>query len=50
MFSAIGHIVLKLKRIEYGPIQLGDLPFGRFRYLTPEEMEKVKQISSKQDR
>ena len=46
MFSAIGHIVLKLKRIEYGPIRLGDLPFGQFRHLTPEEMEKIKQISS----
>ena len=46
MFSAIGHTVLKLKRIEYGPIQLGDLPFGQFRHLTPEEMEKVKKISS----
>jgi pseudouridine synthase len=46
MFSAIGHPVLKLKRIEYGPIQLGDLPFGQFRYLTSEEMEKLKQISS----
>jgi 23S rRNA pseudouridine2605 synthase/16S rRNA pseudouridine516 synthase len=45
MFSAIGYTVLKLKRIEYGPIQLGDLPFGRFRYLTLEEMEKVKKIS-----
>jgi 23S rRNA pseudouridine2605 synthase len=42
MFSAIGHPVLKLKRIEYGPIQLGDLPFGKFRYLTPGEMEKIK--------
>ena len=46
MFSAIGHTVLKLKRIEYGPVQLGDLPFGQFRYLTPEEMEKIEQISS----
>jgi pseudouridine synthase len=46
MFSAIGHTVLKLKRVEYGPIQLGDLAFGQFRYLTREEMEKVKQISS----
>jgi 23S rRNA pseudouridine2605 synthase len=46
MFLAIGHTVLKLKRIEYGPVQLGDLPFGQFRYLTPEEMEKIKQISS----
>jgi pseudouridine synthase len=47
MFSAIGHTVLKLKRVEYGPIQLGDLPFGQFRYLKPEEIEKLRQISSK---
>ena len=46
MFSAIGHTVLKLKRVEYGPIRLGDLPFGQFRYLTPMEMEKLRQISS----
>jgi len=46
MFSAIGHPVLKLKRIEYGPIQLGDLPFGQFRTLTLEEMEKLRLISS----
>jgi pseudouridine synthase len=44
MFSAIGHTVLKLKRIEYGPIQLGDLAFGQFRYLTPAEMEKLKRL------
>ncbi len=46
MFSAIGHPVLKLKRIEYGPIQLGDLPFGQYRYLTPEEMDRLKRIGS----
>jgi 23S rRNA pseudouridine2605 synthase len=44
MFSAIGHTVLKLKRIEYGPVQLGDLPFGQFRYLSPAEMEKLKRL------
>jgi len=44
MFSAIGHTVLKLKRIEYGPVQLRDLPFGQFRYLTPEEMEKLRRL------
>jgi pseudouridine synthase len=44
MFSAIDHRVLKLKRIEYGPIRLGDLPFGQFRYLIPEEMEKLKRL------
>ena len=44
MFSAIGHPVLKLKRIGYGPIQLGELPFGKSRYLTPEEVEKLKRL------
>ena len=46
MFSAVGHPVLKLKRIGYGPIQLGELPFGKFRYLTPEEVEKLKVLGS----
>ncbi len=46
MFSAIGHTVLKLKRIEYGPIPLGDLPFGRSRTLTVGEVQKLEQISS----
>jgi hypothetical protein len=45
MLSAIGHPVLKLKRIEYGPIRLGDLPFGQFRHLTLEEVEKLKNMS-----
>jgi 23S rRNA pseudouridine2605 synthase len=47
MFSAIGHSVLKLKRTQFGPIQLGDLPFGQFRYLTPEEIKKLKAESSR---
>jgi pseudouridine synthase len=46
MFSAIGHPVLKLKRIEYGPVQLRDLPFGQFRTLTPEEVGKLRKTSS----
>jgi 23S rRNA pseudouridine2605 synthase len=46
MFSAIGHPVLKLKRIEYGPVQLKDLPFGQCRTLTPEEVRKLRKISS----
>lgn len=47
MLSSIGHPVLKLKRVEYGPIQLGNLPFGHFRYLTKKEIEKLKQLCSK---
>jgi 23S rRNA pseudouridine2605 synthase len=48
MFSAIGHPVLKLKRIGFGSIQLRDLPIGRFRYLTPEEVAKFKAQGRKQ--
>jgi 23S rRNA pseudouridine2605 synthase len=44
MFEAIGHSVLKLKRVQFGPIQLGDLPFGQFRYLTPVEITKLKKL------
>ena len=46
MFSAIGHPVLKLKRIQFGPIQLGDLPLGQFRYLTAVEMMKLNPMNS----
>ncbi len=46
MFSAVGHSVLKLKRVAYGPIQLGDLPFGQYRLLTKEEMGKLNRIGS----
>jgi pseudouridine synthase len=42
MFSAVGHPVLKLKRVGFGPIRLDDLSVGQFRYLTPEEIEKLK--------
>lgn len=44
MFSAIGHPVLKLKRIQFGPIRLGNLPFGQFRYLTLEETARLKKL------
>jgi len=46
MFSAIGHSVLKLKRIQFGPIQLGNLSFGQFRYLTPDEMKKLRRLTA----
>jgi len=44
MFSAIRHRVLKLKRIEFGPIKLGELPVGQFRYLNSEEMKSLKKL------
>ena len=50
MFSAIGYSVLKLKRTEFGPIELGDLPFGQFRYLTPAEVKTLKEVMSSEFR
>ena len=47
IFSAIGHSVLKLKRIQFGPIQLGNLPFGQYRYLTAEELRKLKKLMAR---
>ena len=32
----------KLKRVRIGPIELGPLKPGEFRYLTEEEVEKLK--------
>ena len=38
MCAAIGHDVLYLKRVSTGKISLGDLPKGKWRYLTEEEI------------
>jgi len=38
MTAAVGHPVLRLVRVGIGPIQLGDLPPGRWRELTSEEL------------
>ncbi|MCX8116909.1 MAG: rRNA pseudouridine synthase [Desulfobacterota bacterium] len=42
MFLAIGHPVLKLKRVAFGPIQLGDLSPGQYRLLTSEELGRLR--------
>ena len=43
MCAAVGHPVMKLKRIRYGPIRLDkSLKPGSFRHLTPAELEKLK--------
>jgi len=38
LLEQVGHPVLKLKRIAYGPLRLGRLPRGAHRFLTPGEM------------
>jgi 23S rRNA pseudouridine2605 synthase len=40
--AQVGHPVLKLKRIAYGPLSLGRIPRGAHRLLTPEEVAALK--------
>jgi len=47
MFDQIGHSVLKLKRIRIKGIDIGDLKPGRYRYLTPDEVTRIKKEISK---
>ena len=41
MCAAAGMEVLRLRRIREGNISLGDLPSGKWRYLTPQELERA---------
>jgi len=42
MFKHLGKLVEKLKRVRIGPLELGTLKPGAFRYLNEEEIEKLK--------
>ena len=42
MCAAVGHKVRRLKRIQVGPLHLGDLATGSYRYLLQEEVEAIK--------
>jgi 23S rRNA pseudouridine2605 synthase len=41
MFAAIGHPVRELARTAYASLELGNLPIGQFRELTPKDLEKL---------
>ena len=41
MIDAIGHQVVHLKRVQFGPVLLGDLPTGMWRKLTDDEIRKL---------
>lgn len=41
IFESIGHEVMSLKRIAFGPLALGNMQPGEFRYLTPGETEGI---------
>lgn len=44
MFEAVGHEVVALRRIGFGPIRLGDLPRGMWRRLTDAEVRRLKEL------
>ncbi len=44
MAEAIGHKVVSLRRVAFGPVSLGDLPAGMWRPLTKEEISKLKEL------
>jgi pseudouridine synthase len=43
MIAAVGHTVLELTRTRIGPIGIGDLKPGRWRYLAPEEIAAIEE-------
>jgi 23S rRNA pseudouridine2605 synthase len=42
MCEAVGHPVLALRRVRFGPLALGDLPAGAHRRLTAAEVERLR--------
>jgi 23S rRNA pseudouridine2605 synthase len=44
MLETTGHPVLKLIRIRFGPLVLGDLPVGQYRFLTDREANALRDI------
>jgi 23S rRNA pseudouridine2605 synthase len=46
MCEAVGHPVKRLERIRFGPLELGDLPRGRWRRLTDTEVEKLMAVTN----
>src|SRR5947208_8179143 len=41
MLAAVGHPVLELSRVGIGPIELGDMPVGKWRFLNDEELKAL---------
>ncbi|ULA60980.1 MAG: Pseudouridine synthase [Nitrospira sp.] len=44
MIEAVGHSVIKLTRIRMGPLLLGDLAVGEYRFLTDREANRLREL------
>jgi 23S rRNA pseudouridine2605 synthase len=47
MMEKIGHPVDKLKRVGYAFLKIGNMPLGAYRYLSPAEVGKLKNLTNK---
>lgn len=50
MFDAVGHPVVRLKRVRIGPIEDPHIPVGHWRDLTPQEVAKLERVSGRRPR
>jgi 23S rRNA pseudouridine2605 synthase len=48
MCEAVGHRVVELERVAFGPLRLGDLPRGESRRLSAAEVERLRQAAGGQ--
>ncbi|MEK6938827.1 MAG: pseudouridine synthase [Nanoarchaeota archaeon] len=46
IFEELGFLVTKLTRIQFGPLKLGELKVGQWRYLEEEEIEQLRKITN----
>ncbi|MFO0706466.1 MAG: pseudouridine synthase [Nitrospira sp.] len=44
MLEAVGHLVIKLVRVKMGPLTLGNLESGEFRFLTDQEANALRSV------
>ncbi len=47
MLEAVGYKVAALKRVGFGPIELGDLPRGMWRHLTQAEIARLRKLMAR---
>ena len=45
--EALGHPVLRLRRVAFGPVTLGDVPRGAYRALTPREIAALRAVAGR---
>jgi 23S rRNA pseudouridine2605 synthase len=50
LFARVGHKVMWLQRVSFGPLKLGDLPVGHYRPLKAEEVRSLQQFARESSR